>query len=131
MLLSTDRIVLKACIEAFPECRNLLADHMSDYGELLQHVFYPNLINDALIDLLESNKDADKIKKYCAFIEFMWQQGDDSIKNVVDVSILERLSDDPEVWQRFGTYISDEFKQYINAVAIPENLSFFNVKELM
>lgn len=44
----------------------------------------------------------------------MWKQGDDEIVNVVDVTILEGLSQEDESWQRFGKYISKEFIEYIN-----------------
>jgi hypothetical protein len=47
-------------------------------------------------------------------IELMWAHGDDSVVNVVDVTILERLSDEQERWKRFGTYLTNDFKQYIN-----------------
>lgn len=62
------------------------------------------------------------IKKYCNVIEVMWKTGKDEVVNGVDVTILERLSDDITIWNRFGTYISDDFKEYINDVAIPNNV---------
>ena len=53
----------------------------------------------------------------------MWKKGNEEVNNVVDVTILERLSDDIEIWNRFGEYISDEFKRYINDEAIANNIA--------
>lgn len=51
----------------------------------------------------------------------MYYDGDEDVKNVVDVTILERLSDDETVWRNFGTYISNDFVREINTVLIPQN----------
>lgn len=39
---------------------------------------------------------------YISLIEIMWKKGDEAVRNVVDVTILERLSVEDTVWQRFG-----------------------------
>lgn len=46
------------------------------------------------------------------------------------MTILERISDDPIVWQRFGTYISEDFKKYINEDLLINNSMMWGVKEL-
>ena len=40
----------------------------------------------------------------------MWIHGDEAVVNVVDVTILERLSDDKETWEKFGTYVTNDFR---------------------
>lgn len=52
----------------------------------------------------------------------MWEKGDEAVCNVVDVTILERLSDEDTIWQRFGKLISSEFKCYINQEVLSKNL---------
>ncbi len=81
--------------------------------------FFAEEINEPLIELLAKNEDIAKIKKYCGFIEDMWFLGDEAVKNVVEVTILERLTDDAALWQRFGGFISREFKGVINNEIIP------------
>ena len=61
------------------------------------------------------------IQQYCSFVEKMYYDGDEDVKNVVEVTILEQLSDEEEVWLRFGTYLSNEFIREINTVLIPRN----------
>lgn len=117
-------------LEIFPENEKSYLEHIRKYGELLQHVFYGDTINLPLIELLKTNQNIHVIDKYCKVIEYMWQNGDDSIKNVVDVTILEMLSDDSDVWQKFGQYITLDFKKYINEELLKENIAMENVERL-
>lgn len=67
------------------------------------------------MNLLQYHTDRQgMIQLYCKAIEVMWKYGDDIVKNVVDVTILERLSDEEIIWERFGLFSSREFKNYIN-----------------
>jgi len=103
-------------IEIFPEKYDVLHEHYHDYNELLGHVFFSEAINIELFDLLLLNRNNETIKKYCDFIEEMWLMGDETVRNIVDVTILERLSDGNKVWVNFGNYISNEFKDYITMI---------------
>lgn len=115
-------------LNLFPEYKSAYNVHMNDYGELLQHVFYSEVINDPLSALLKNNKETDQIKKYVGFVEDMSFQGDESVQNVVDVTILECLSDDVDVWNNLGKYISDEFRNYINNELLKQNCAMWHVK---
>lgn len=112
------------------QCADLIAnirgnqfieEHLNEYGEILLHVLAGDLITEPLIELLRWNKQTELITVYCNLIEQMWRDGNDDVVNVVDVTILERLSDEEKIWYRFGAYISDEFKRFINEEQIPNN----------
>lgn len=122
--------VIEEFLYQFPEFKDYYKEHMDDYGELLQHVFYADVINVPLFDLLKTNTNSDLIKKYVQFIEFMWLHGDESVQNVVDVTILERLSDDRDVWHNLSTYISKDFKDYINNELLPQNCAMWHVESI-
>lgn len=117
-------------LELFPEYKKAYLEHLRNYGELLQHVFYSETINIPLYELLQINQNVELIEKYCNMIEYMWWNGDDSIVNVVDVTVLERLSDDVDVWQNFGKHISEIFKTQINNEWIVENRKWLNIETL-
>lgn len=102
--------------------KQMLENHIAMYGEILLHVLAGDLITELLIELLRWNKQVELITEYCSLIELMWRDGDDDVINVVDVTILERLSDEEKIWYQFGIYISDEFKRFINEKQIPNNL---------
>ena len=108
--------------EALPGGKEIYIEHMQAYGEVLLHVLVGDLINEPLIELLRRNKNRELIQLYCKLIERMWQEGDAEVVNVVDVTILERLSDELDVWKYFGDYVSEEFKMYVNEEVIPNNL---------
>lgn len=115
------------------DCAHLLADltmegrqaleaHKRSFHDILLHILAGELMNEPLLDLLKYHMDRkDTIQMYCEAVEAMWKYGDDAVKNVVDVTILEGLSDDPLVWQRFGTFLSREFRQYIHEQVLKSN----------
>lgn len=115
-------------IETFPEYREFLLRHIKSYGDVLLHIFVIETIIEPLVLLLEQNLDT---KVYCDLIESMWKNGDDSVRNVVDVTILEQLSDNDVVWQRFGKNISQSFRDDINNEVLVQNMMMVHVKPLM
>lgn len=97
-------------------------EHRRDYGDLLGHVFFSEEIVLPLEKLLKESCETREIQKYGDFIEKMWMEGTPEVQNVVDVTILEELSDDSLVWTRLGKYISDDLKSYINGELLKRNL---------
>ncbi len=91
-----------------------LEEHLTDYGEVLLHIYASDEIGNPLFELLKNKGNEELIKIYSKVIELMWKYGEDPVVNVVNATLLERLSDDKDVWNSLGKYISDDFKQYIN-----------------
>lgn len=113
------------------EGSQILEEHEKDFNEILLHVLSGDLITSPLMNLLQHHTDRKgTIQLYCKAIEVMWKYGDDTVKNVVDVTILERLSDEEIIWERFGLFISKEFKNYINEEVLKFNLMMGGVKPL-
>lgn len=61
----------------------------NDDGTVLGHCFFPDVLNRPLEKLLETDSDTSRIKKYVAFIEDMYMNGDCDVKNIVVVSLRE------------------------------------------
>ena len=80
-------------VSLFPDKRQSLDEHYADYHELLGHIYFADVLNEPLIRMISQNSDKNMISKYCAFIEDMWLNGDEDVVNIVEVTILERLSD--------------------------------------
>lgn len=75
----------------FPDKGNLLSlynvrDHFKGFKFTQKEISLP------LIKLLKIEKDHKTIYRYCDFIEDMWKNGDDMVKNIVNVQIIEDLS---------------------------------------
>ncbi|MBQ3513211.1 MAG: hypothetical protein IJA32_05345 [Lachnospiraceae bacterium] len=127
-------------VMSIEKCANMLADltpegkqrfkeHLKDFNEILLHVLAGDLITEPLIDLLKHHMDRKtEIQIYCKAIEVMRKNGDDEVVNVVDVTILERLSDEECVWERFGIFLSEEFRNYINDEVLGSNLMMGGIK---
>jgi hypothetical protein len=126
---------MQKCVTLFycllPNGKKCIDNHFKDYGEILLHVLCSEVITEPLIALLQyMDKNAEVIELYCKMIELMWINGDESVVNVVEVTILERLSDDRELWESFGNYLSNDFKQYINNNILSTNLMMAGVNRL-
>ena len=117
-------------VALFPDKRQALDEHYADFNELLGHIFFADALNEPLIELLASNTDDARIPKYCSFIEDMWHNGNEDVVNIVEVTILERLSDDKSVWNKFGKHISNDFIRFINNVVLAENAMMWQVPRL-
>lgn len=90
-----------------------LDEHKSIYGEVILHIYASEEIGDPLFDLLQNKSENKYILIYSKVIELMWKYGDEVVRNVVDVTLLERLAEDSYVWNNFGNYISEEFKMHL------------------
>lgn len=101
----------KKLIQLFPEYKVEYQKHLEDYGEILGHVFFSDMINLTLFNLLKLNQDTELIQKYIGFIEEMYASGDNDVKNVVEVTILEYLGDDDTVLKNAFSYFSEDMIQ--------------------
>lgn len=117
-------------VRLFPDKQAALTEHYEEYGGLLGHIFFAEEVNVPLVKLLTQDAYSEMIGSYCGFIEEMWRNGDAAVVNIVDVTILERLSDDEVVWRRFGGNISEEFIEYINKKLLPNNIMMRGVAPL-
>ena len=106
----------------FPENKQYYKEHIGDYGTVLAHVFAIETINIPIEKDFNVNAERETFQKYCRLIQSLWENGDDEVRNVIDVTILESISNHERMWKAFGRYISQEFIDYINnAVLMPEN----------
>lgn len=117
-------------VTMFPEKKQLLDEHCSYYNGLLGHVFFAEALSEPLIELILRRHDDPHITQYCSFIEDMWRSGDEEAVNIAEVTILERLSDDRDVWNTFGKHISNDLIRYINTEALAGNAMMENVPRL-
>ncbi len=129
------KLNVEECANLFAEMtiegRTQLQEHIKDYNEILLHILAIDMFSEPLIDLLKVYTEKTRlIDVYITVIEVLWKKGDDAVRNVVDVTILERLSDEDNVWKKFGGLISDEFKRYINEEVLDFNLMMCGVKPL-
>lgn len=97
-------------VNVFQNYEAYYKEHLTDFGNVLPHVFASETINDPMKTEFEFNAQSEIFNKYCRLIQCLWESGDEEVRNVVDVTILERISDNSLMWKAFGENISLEFK---------------------
>ena len=117
-------------VNTFQNYRKYYKEHMTDYGTILPHVFAAETINDPMKTEFELNAKSKLFNKYCKFIQYLWKNGNEEVRNVVDVTILEGISDNRLMWKAFGENISLKFKEYINNELLKENIAMKHVDRL-
>ena len=117
-------------VSLFPDKKSTLDEHYADFNELLGHIYFADALNEPLIKMLASKTENNHISEYCTFIEDMWLNGDEDVVNIVEVTILERLSDDKTVWDNFGKHISNDFIRFINTEVLTDNAMMWQVPRL-
>lgn len=101
-------MVIKSFIINFPEYGTDLNQHIEDYGEVLVHVFFGDTVNENLIELINDDKEnSGEIKKIFDFFEKMASEGDEDVKEVLTVTILERLGDDANTLEKSYKYMGE------------------------
>ena len=103
---------------------------MTDYGTILAHIFAAETINNSMKTEFELNAKSKLFNKYCKFFQYLWKNGNEEVRNVVDVTILEGISDNRLMWKAFGENISLKFKVYINNELLRENITMKHVDRL-
>lgn len=93
-----------------------IAEHHRDYEGLYEHVLVGDLVNEPLIDLLKYGKERKELDMYFAFIELLFRNGDQAVKNVLDVTILERIIGDTEIEKNFYLNASKELCEHAREV---------------
>ena len=121
---------VKILEEEFPDKRDVVKQHIEDYEGILFHILCMDIIEIPLGIMLSENRDRALIQRYCDFVEKMWKLGDDNIRNVVDVTILEGIAQEDINWQVFGQYISEDFKTYINYELMKWNAMMWNCEPI-
>ena len=107
----------------FPENKQYYKEHIRDYGRtVLAHVFAIETINIPMEKDFNVNAERETFQKYCRLIQSLWENGDDEVRNVIDVTILESISDHERMWKVFSRHISQEFIDYINDEVLTENI---------
>lgn len=116
----------KAMAAVVPDGEWLLEEHLRTYEELLLHV-YADAFTYHLLKCLETGTDAAPCLR---LLERMLLEGDEAVRNVLDVTILERLSYEDHIWQAVGRLVSPEFRYIVNRVIMPNNDMFADVKPM-
>lgn len=103
--------LIKLFLSNFPEFEIDFKQHIEDYEEILLHVFFGETLNEKLIELLRDEKiHKDEISKIFNFLEKVAVEGDLDTKEVLTVTILERLGDNKKLLETSYKYMGKNTK---------------------
>jgi hypothetical protein len=74
-------------LEAVPEARSTVDEHLADYAELLLHLLMSDLLRLAVGTYHRDERDV--TKRLLAFVDRALREGDDRVENAVCVSFIE------------------------------------------
>jgi len=104
--------IVNEFLDEFPEYIPMYMEHIEFNGEVLPHVFFGETLSEDLLKLIEENKDKVKIDAIFTFLERMAMDGDQEVKNLLMVTILERLGDEPTLLRdAVFNYMGEKTKQ--------------------
>lgn len=121
MNINKDNIIEKL-LENFHELKNEYKKELEWWNGQIPglHIVFGNIFNPYIIELLKSNENDKKLKIIFNFLEELASSNDPEIKNVLTVTILEQLGDDPKILQTAQTYmksktriLSDGIEKYL------------------
>lgn len=79
----------ESLVEAIPEFRPVVEEHITYYDEVLQHVLFGDFTRFVLEQ--EHNKDEELVRRCLAFLDQAVRSGDELTENLVAVSFVENV----------------------------------------
>jgi hypothetical protein len=102
-------------VTEFPEFQSYLEEHLEYNQELLPHIFFGDF-NEHLIELLQEEKDDTNLSSIFAFFERMATNGDIYVQEVLSVTILERIGDNPKILKVAHKYMGPNTRKASNEI---------------
>ncbi len=109
-------------IKDFPELKEEYHKIITWYGKDFpgNHNIFCDVFNPFIIDLLDSDRKENLLKRAMSFLNKMAESEDDEVVNVLEVTILERIGDSPKWLKIAREYmspkvlnLSEEIERYL------------------
>ena len=110
-MLNYDNLV-QQMLEAVPEIRPYYEKELEWWNdEILPHVVFGDVINPYVISLLKNCENMDVLQKTFQFFEMMANCLDERVANVLGVTVLERIGDEPDVLDQAVEFMGKKTKE--------------------
>ncbi|WP_405297753.1 hypothetical protein, partial [Methanobrevibacter sp.] len=91
----------------------ILEKHLQEYNQLLMDVYVTEELVNPLKDLIRKSSEYERLSIYFKTVELMWKYGNTDIMNVLEVTVLENLYYEDEIWESFCKEYTGEFADYL------------------
>lgn len=89
----------------FPDIRRNIEKHNNEYGERLNTIVIEEIIMPEIIELLEKDLDAKKLKVIFDYFEDVCINSDDYLNNVFSITALEILGNNKTILEKAKKYM--------------------------
>lgn len=110
IIIITVDVFTKRFLELFPEYRASFFEHVEYNEELLPHVFFDEILYEDLPKLIRIGRE-EILQKFFEFLECMLKEGDINVQEVITVTILARLGDEPDILEKSLNYMGIETRK--------------------
>jgi hypothetical protein len=97
-------------VNEFENFKILLHEHIEFNNEVLPHVFFGEC-NDFIMNYLTEDEEKDILEDLFSFYERMATEGDDYVRELLAVTILERIGDDNKILNTAYGYMGQETRK--------------------
>ncbi|MBQ2466944.1 MAG: hypothetical protein II506_04165, partial [Lachnospiraceae bacterium] len=92
----------------------ILEKHLQEYNQLLMDVYVTEELVNPLKDLIRKPSEYERLSIYFKTVELMWKYGNTDIMNVLEVTVLENLYYEDEIWESFCKGYTGEFADFLS-----------------
>jgi hypothetical protein len=103
-------------LKNFPEYLPAFEVHVEFNECFLPHIFYSDVISKHLLFLLWNNMEQERVKEIITFIEYMLENGDEELNNVMAVSVFPPFIYNEIVLERAWKFMGQNTKNIIKII---------------
>ncbi|MBI9011316.1 MAG: hypothetical protein JEZ08_03735 [Clostridiales bacterium] len=92
----------------FPNKKHTVERHIELNGIFLGHIFFDEEICGPLCRLLRRTENSNEVERFVKIIELMLLEGDDYVKSVVVINILNTIKNDKDIIETAMEYFSED-----------------------
>ena len=100
-------------VHTFPDQKRKIDEHIQLNGMFLGHIFFDEEICGPLCYKLRNAHTTEEIKKLVSFVEAMLLEGDDYVRSIVTMKVLQMFKKDRIIVEKAKAYFSDEVLEKI------------------
>ena len=98
--------------QAAPSLKPVLDEHLTDFDEMLPHLYFGDVSRWVSAEIAKPSPSPE-VDALLKLLESSYPQAPDDVQNLIDVSFVEMVEDDPAVVRLFGpnlmARVSNEF----------------------
>ncbi|MDQ0087494.1 hypothetical protein J2T12_000888 [Paenibacillus anaericanus] len=103
--------VVQIMLEAIPEITPMYEKELDWWDEILPHIVFGDVLSPYIITLLRESNPEQTLEKVFDFLEQMAISSDERVQEVLAVTVLEQLGDDPLILEKARQYMGCETKK--------------------